>query len=279
MMFVRSLALCALIGLSSCGPNASGFVDVSVAAAESGEFAEMCQSARGSETYDIAVGRQTALRLTNDGACAFSLFLITGPDGMPPGRRSYFAASLVDRPRAGEVKFVTTESATWVEYTPVLGFVGTDRFAFRLLPGGGMFPVAVEVVPAQEKKPPLRPEPASTLVHFEVNRSELPPDARRSLDLLKPVLSDVRFAQWKIDVSGHTDATGAEGYNQRLSERRALAVRTYLVDILGVDVGRINTVGYGPSVPLFNNRPFDGLNRRVHLTFRRSAHTEARPRP
>lgn len=279
-MLQRSpILLVSLLALGSCGPGGSGYIDLTKQGAEAAELAEMCQSANSSETYDIQVGRETVLRMTNDGACAFSLFLITGFDGMAPGRRAYDTAVLVNRPLFGDVKFVATESATWIEYTPDAGFLGADQFSFRLLPGGGMFPVSVNVTSAQERAPPLRPTPASSLVHFELGRDDLTQDSRRLLDRLKSALHDERFAQWKVDLAGHTDASGAEQYNQRLSERRALAVRSYLIDILGVAPGRISVAGYGPGVPLLRDRPLDGLNRRVHLTFRRAIHTDARPRP
>jgi len=271
----------AVLLLGACSSDGLRNQDINLLAgsAEPRELAETCLSARSSETYDITIGRETALRLTNDGACAFSLFRITDPGGSAAPRGAYESATLTVAPKSGTVSFVTTESATWVEYSPAAGYVGPDRFAFRLLPGGGIFPVQVDVLARSATRVVLRPEPSSVFVHFELNRSELTADGRRALDGMRAVITDPRFAQWKIDLGGHTDASGAEAYNQRLSERRALAVRDYLVDQFGVAASRTATAGYGMAVLIDRARPLDGINRRVHLTLRRGVHTEARPRP
>ncbi len=199
--------------------------------------------------------------------------------GVPRARGSYDAALITVPPEAGELNFVTTESATWIEYTPAPGFVGEDRFTFRLVPGNGVYPVKVEVRAPVPAPVPLRPNPAELMIRFDLDRAELTAESRQSIERLRDVLSDPRFAQWKIDLAGHTDASGAEGYNRRLSERRAEAVRDYLVDRMGVPAGRTNVAGYGRSVLLNSERPLDGANRRVRLTLRRNLHTEARPQP
>lgn len=273
------LAFGLAMGGCSQGDGAGRVIDLKGAGAEARDLAQMCQSARSSEIYDINIGRETALRMSGDGACAFSLFRITDAHGVPRARGAYDAALITVPPSSGEVNFVTTESATWVEYTPRPGFVGEDRFAFRLVPGNGVYPVQVEVRPAVPMPPPLRPNPSEVLLRFELNRADLTAEARQSLERLRGVLGDPRFAQWKIDLAGHTDASGTEGYNQRLSERRAEAVREYLVERLGVAPARTNVAGYGRAVLLDRMHPLDGANRRVRLTLRRNTHTEARPQP
>ena len=69
-----------------------------------------------------------------------------------------------------------------------------------------------------------------------------------------------------LDVSGHTDGSGTERYNERLGERRAIAVRDYLAARAGIDPRRMNVGGYGMSVLADPKRPLDGVNRRVHVT-------------
>ncbi|MDR1314303.1 MAG: OmpA family protein [Deltaproteobacteria bacterium] len=66
-------------------------------------------------------------------------------------------------------------------------------------------------------------------------------------------------------VEGHTDSRGTEAYNQNLSERRARAVRDYLVTQFGVSAGRVSAVGYGKSRPIATNATDAGRaeNRRV----------------
>ena len=58
-------------------------------------------------------------------------------------------------------------------------------------------------------------------------------------------------------VAGHTDAAGGEGYNQDLSERRADAIKRYLVDKYGINGTDLVTVGYGKS-KLKDREPADG---------------------
>ncbi len=69
-----------------------------------------------------------------------------------------------------------------------------------------------------------------------------------------------------IEVAGHTDAVGSDAYNQYLSEKRAEAVKAYLVEH-GVPAGRISAVGYGESQPRDTNDTIEGrrLNRRVEV--------------
>ena len=74
-------------------------------------------------------------------------------------------------------------------------------------------------------------------------------------------------------LEGHTDSVGTDAYNQRLSERRANAVREVLVNQYGVEAGRVDAVGYGESRPVADNATDAGraINRRVE------AEVEARP--
>lgn len=76
-----------------------------------------------------------------------------------------------------------------------------------------------------------------------------------------------QYGETTIVVAGHTDSTGQAAYNQALSERRAAAVRNYLVS-QGVSASRIQTVGYGVRQPVATNATEAGRaqNRRVELT-------------
>jgi OmpA-OmpF porin, OOP family len=111
--------------------------------------------------------------------------------------------------------------------------------------------------PAPVAKPEVKPEPpkkpavmnlASTEL-FEFNKAVLTQDARVKLDnevvaKLKD-LKDVRY----IIVNGHADRLGSPQYNQRLSEKRAEAVRAYLVS-KGVDAAKVETLGFGKTLPV-----------------------------
>lgn len=86
-----------------------------------------------------------------------------------------------------------------------------------------------------------------------------------------PILTDIADmltadAALHLAIEGHTDATGAAGHNQTLSEQRAASVKAYLVE-KGVDEGRLTTAGFGPSKPVADNDSELGRaqNRRVEL--------------
>jgi outer membrane protein OmpA-like peptidoglycan-associated protein len=69
-----------------------------------------------------------------------------------------------------------------------------------------------------------------------------------------------------VEVAGHTDSVGTEEYNQKLSERRAIAVKDYL-ESKGITATRLSAVGYGEAQPVASNDTDAGraLNRRVEL--------------
>lgn len=102
-------------------------------------------------------------------------------------------------------------------------------------------------------------------VTFGFDSSELTSDARTALNDASAVMRE--YPETRITVAGHTDSSGAEDYNQRLSERRAQAVGNYLVQG-GVARQRINMVGYGESQPIASNASQQGQaqNRRVEIT-------------
>ena len=68
-----------------------------------------------------------------------------------------------------------------------------------------------------------------------------------------------------VEIAGHTDSIGTDAYNQKLSERRAKAVRDYLVNNLGMDDKLFSAVGYGESRPIADNKTDAGRaeNRRI----------------
>jgi OmpA-OmpF porin, OOP family len=76
-----------------------------------------------------------------------------------------------------------------------------------------------------------------------------------------------RHPGWVMTVEGHTDSVGTAAANQKLSERRAEAVRARLAERHGVDTRAWNAVGYGLSRPREPNATIEGRarNRRVEL--------------
>ena len=70
----------------------------------------------------------------------------------------------------------------------------------------------------------------------------------------------------QVEIGGHTDSLGSNAYNQKLSQRRAESVKTYLSE-RGVDANRMEVKGYGEAEPVAPNDTAEGreLNRRVEL--------------
>ncbi len=68
-------------------------------------------------------------------------------------------------------------------------------------------------------------------------------------------------------IEGYTDSSGDSGANQRLSQARADAVRTYLLETLKVPAGRVQAIGYGDARPIASNQTVEGRrqNRRIEL--------------
>jgi outer membrane protein OmpA-like peptidoglycan-associated protein len=97
---------------------------------------------------------------------------------------------------------------------------------------------------------------------FGFDQSNLSADARNNLDKLVVVLNN--YPDTNIEVQGHTDSTGSESYNQRLSERRAGSVAGYLMQ-KGILNQRITQVGMGELYPKYTNDTEEGRtqNRRV----------------
>jgi outer membrane protein OmpA-like peptidoglycan-associated protein len=96
-------------------------------------------------------------------------------------------------------------------------------------------------------------------VLFDTDSAVLKPGAWPEIDRVAQVLFN--YPQTTIRVEGHTDTRGSEQYNQDLSERRALAVKDALVQ-RNIDPRRIQTVGYGETMPISDNH---ALNRRVNI--------------
>ena len=104
-------------------------------------------------------------------------------------------------------------------------------------------------------------------VHFEFDSAELTVLARRDLAELALGLNGPDMAQVSVTVEGHTDAVGKASYNQRLSQRRAVAVVAYLVR-QGVASWRLRPVGHGEDRLLAGYAPEDGRQRRVEFVRR-----------
>jgi len=120
--------------------------------------------------------------------------------------------------------------------------------------------------PPPPPAPPAKGEVLGTVgaAHFDFDRANLKPSAAQALAGAVQKLKE--HPSVRVVVEGHTDSVGSEAYNQRLSERRADAVKNYLVD-QGIDAGRIETRGHGKSKPIASNSTAEGRaqNRRAEI--------------
>jgi outer membrane protein OmpA-like peptidoglycan-associated protein len=101
-------------------------------------------------------------------------------------------------------------------------------------------------------------------VLFDTGKYNLRPAAREKLAKIAGIV--LAHPDLRLEVEGHTDDRGSETYNQELSEKRALAVRDYLV-AQGLAPATIVAKGFGESMPLLGNDTAEGRqrNRRVEL--------------
>ncbi|MBD3655194.1 MULTISPECIES: OmpA family protein [Marinobacter] len=102
-------------------------------------------------------------------------------------------------------------------------------------------------------------------ITFDTNQSSIKPSFTGTLESVSLVLKE--YDKTIIQVEGHTDSTGADSYNQLLSEQRAGSVRDFLLN-QGIAPARTRAVGYGERYPVASNDTAAGReqNRRVELT-------------
>ena len=161
---------------------------------------------------------------------------------------------------------------------PVQGLVFPDRSL--VVPTRDVVLVVLDLVAApralevKESKTEIRLELAADVL-FAFDKAELKPAAQ---DVLKQVAAFVRDnAKGTVRIEGHTDAKGADAYNQKLSERRAASVKDWLAKNGGAKSVTYQTQGFGAKRPVAPNAKPDGgddpegrqKNRRVELVIKR----------
>ncbi|MBB1650723.1 MULTISPECIES: outer membrane protein OmpA [Delftia] len=141
---------------------------------------------------------------------------------------------------------------------------------------GALKPVAAAVAPAVTPAPAApapAPAPAPAVASkvtfsadafFDFDKSVLKPEGKAKLDDLA---SKVKGINLEVVIAvGHTDSVGSDAYNQKLSVRRAEAVKAYLVS-KGIEKNRVYTEGKGEKQPIADNKTKEGRakNRRVEI--------------
>ena len=130
---------------------------------------------------------------------------------------------------------------------------------------------AAPVAPAPSAKPAPASVRQAVVIQadalFDFDKSVLRPDGRKSIDDALAKLKGVDLEM--VIATGHTDSIGTDAYNQKLSERRAAAVKDYLVS-KGIAASKITTIGKGESQPVATNKTAEGRqkNRRVDIEFK-----------
>jgi outer membrane protein OmpA-like peptidoglycan-associated protein len=104
-------------------------------------------------------------------------------------------------------------------------------------------------------------------VFFEFNSDKILTEYYPDIDKLGKVLTAPQYNSYRVQIEGHTDSVGADGYNQVLSQRRAESVKRYLIQKFPVKADRLVVRGYGESRPMASNDTNEGRgqNRRVEV--------------
>jgi outer membrane protein OmpA-like peptidoglycan-associated protein len=121
-------------------------------------------------------------------------------------------------------------------------------------------------VPRGTRIRPSAPPTARLPILFEFDSTELLPESEALLAKVGAALASNELAEFRFSVEGHTDNMGSEGYNATLSEKRAEAVKEFLI-ARGVDEGKLATLGHGEAQPVASNDSDTGRqrNRRVEV--------------
>ncbi|GAA5236491.1 OmpA family protein [Verticiella sediminum] len=199
-------------------------------------------------------------------ALAFAATTVSGVAMAQQVRAVADPAVIAQNIGTGENNWVNVSGLPWMNgtnehcwrnafWTPATGLMGCDGTiiaqAAPPAPPPAVAPVAEKVV-----------YDADTF--FDFDKTDIKPDGRQMLDELVRQVNNLELEV--IIAVGHTDSIGTDAYNQGLSERRANAVKQYLVG-RGIDPNRIYTEGKGESQPVASNATREGRaqNRRVEL--------------
>lgn len=102
-------------------------------------------------------------------------------------------------------------------------------------------------------------------VTFAHASAELDRSATDLLSQLGAALQSPELAPYRFEINGHTDASGPDAFNLKLSQERAASVRAFLIERFAIDPGRLTTYGYGETRLLDPAAPRAERNRRVEV--------------
>lgn len=133
----------------------------------------------------------------------------------------------------------------------------------RALRPGSASMATTAPAPAPVAKP-AKPASINMQINFEFNSDRISGSSEQTMANLAAALASPQLEGRKFTVIGHTDAKGSDAYNKALSDRRAAAVRRYLINN-GVSATRLRAVGKGESQLLNADDPEAAENRRVEI--------------
>jgi len=170
-----------------------------------------------------------------------------------------------------------TNELCWrdASWTPATAAVGCDGAIVAPKAAPVVAPVAAPAAPVAAPAPAPAPAPATVAVaaakvtyaadaFFDFDKAVLKPEGKAKLDDLVGKVKGINLEV--IIAVGHTDATGPDSYNQKLSVKRSEAVKAYLVS-KGIEKNRVYTEGKGEAQPVADNKTKEGRskNRRVEI--------------
>jgi OmpA-OmpF porin, OOP family len=225
----------------------------------------------------VALMIASAAALTGCGSMQMPMATAAAP--MPAGTRVVAAngGTQVDNWQNGTGEYVWrngTNELCWrdANWTPATAAVGCDGALVAAAPAAPAPMAAPAPAPAPAAAPPApAPQPpAATKVtyaadaFFDFDKAVLKPEGKAKLDDLVGKIQGINLEV--IIAVGHTDSVGTDTYNQKLSVRRAEAVKAYLVS-KGIEKNRVYTEGKGEKQPVADNKTAEGRakNRRVEI--------------
>jgi outer membrane protein OmpA-like peptidoglycan-associated protein len=145
--------------------------------------------------------------------------------------------------------------------------IATQDLRFTVIDTGGK----TQALDVKETPTEIRIDIAADVL-FDFDKAVLLPKAEGALHDVAALIKEKGGIR-PIRIEGHTDAKGSDAYNQKLSERRAEAVKQYLAQKEGLSAARISTQGFGAKRPVAPNAKPDGSddpdgrqkNRRVEI--------------
>ena len=129
----------------------------------------------------------------------------------------------------------------------------------------GVVAKAAPVVAAAPVAPTSEKVTFAADAFFDFDKAVLKPEAKTKLDDMAAKLKGINLEV--VIAVGHTDSVGSDAYNQKLSIKRAEAVKAYLVSNGGIEASRVYTEGKGKKQPVADNKTAEGRtkNRRVEI--------------